>query len=192
MQHRLVPVFLLLVLSSTLLTSCRDSGTVPQAPPEPPVSSTVTDAELVALAAQSGYAFYRNSPDSLDFTPDGGGHGGKIQVRFNAAAQPSLTDNGKLPVGARFPEGSVVVKDIYFPGSYLLAVMLKRAGATNADSGWVWGEYIVRENGVVETAYSASEKGAVCTSCHSLTADSSTVAGDEGHRDHVRTFGLRP
>ncbi|MBC8043225.1 MAG: cytochrome P460 family protein [Rhizobacter sp.] len=183
--------FSALLLLTSLLFSCQDSFTTNS--PPPPV--TVSDADLLALTAAPGFAFYKNAPDTLPFTLNGGGHNNSfIRVRFNAKAQSVLTDGGKLPVGGRFPDSALIVKDIYTAkGGTLLAtaIMLRLPAAANADAnGWVWGEY--NSASASNPPAPASQKGSQCTACHSTTAASSPVSGDTGNRDYVRTFGLRP
>ncbi|MFQ3597560.1 MAG: cytochrome P460 family protein [Chloroherpetonaceae bacterium] len=153
-------------------------------------AKTYTDSELFSLARAGDFTFYKNNPDTLPFTVGGGGHGGFIRVKFNPIASAVLTDSGKLPLNSTFPNGSLVVKEIYNNrGDSLtfLAVMLKNSAATNAAQNWVWGEYYA--DGRVLWPVN---RGADCVPCHSLTKTTSNVPGDFGHRDFVRTFGLRP
>ncbi len=96
----------------------------------------------------------------------GGAHG-FIKVRYNNIAASALDSTGKLPVGGTFPNGSVVVKEIYSSlsgGLNLYAIMKKETSNENAGSGWLWGEY--KPGG--EVVFSAAKKGNGCISCHSL------------------------
>lgn len=175
----------ILILAVIFVEACSENETVSETR-----AKTYTDSELFNLARTGTFSFYKNNLDTLPFTPNGGGHGGFIRVKFNPIANAALTDNGKLPLNSTFPNGSLVVKEIYNNrGDTLafLAVMLKETTATNAAEGWVWGEYYA-DGRVLWTV----NRGADCVPCHRLTAQTSNVPGDLGHRDFVRTFGLRP
>ena len=68
--------------------------------------------------------------------------------------------------GAAFPDGSLIVKELYEDASTLAryAVLYKSTGHADADvNGWVWG-YINEDETV---AVPASEKGSQCIGCHS-------------------------
>jgi len=175
----------ILILAVIFAEACSENETVSETR-----AKTYTDSELFSLAQTGTFSFYKNNSDTLLFTPNGGGHGGFIRVKFNPIANAALTDNGKLPLNSTFPNGSLVVKEIYNNrGDTLafLAVMLKEPTATNAAEGWVWGEYYA-DGRVLWTV----NRGADCVPCHRLTAQTSNIPGDLGHRDLVRTFGLRP
>lgn len=167
-------------------------GTIPSGQIDPiPGISAVTDEDLFAQSQDGDFTFFRNDDRRLPFTPGGGGHSGWIRMRFNPTAQSALDEQGDLPVGSTFPEGSVIVKETYDgetdPEPRLINVMRKAPSDPNAGGGWVWGEY--RNDGSPVVA--VSQKGQSCVSCHSITAENSPVAGDLGNRDLVRTFGLR-
>ena len=69
-------------------------------------------------------------------------------------------------MGATFPEGSLIVKELYDNSTTLgrYAILYKKSGSSDADAkGWVWG-YINADGGVAEAA---SKKGSSCISCHS-------------------------
>ncbi|MBL0096533.1 MAG: hypothetical protein IPP46_08595 [Bacteroidetes bacterium] len=61
----------------------------------------------------------------------GGAHG-FIKVRYNNIAASALDSTGKLPVGGTFPNGSVVVKEIYssLSGGLNLYAIMKKKQAT--------------------------------------------------------------
>ena len=102
---------------------------------------------------------------------------GLFKLRFNAIAQAALDSLGELPVGATFPNGSLIVKEIYSGSTIsLIAVMKKDAASNNAGNGWVWAEF--KPNG--ETDYGIEKKGEACIGCHSGTPN----------RDLTRTFDL--
>ena len=154
-------------------------------------NGVITDAQLKEAAQGPGYVFYKNSPEWLRFTPRGGGHAGWIRIRFNDIAAAALGADGKLPEGTEFPAGSIVVKEIkdqIYDTESGHAIMVKAPNATNANKAWVWGEYEADDSIIV----SAASAGRSCIRCHSATQENSPVSGDQGHRDYVRTFGLRP
>ena len=155
----------------------------------PSSMSSIPDGQLYSMALGSGFTFYKNNPDTLPFTPGGGGHGGFVRIKFNAIAKSALGSDGKLPIGQIFPEGSFIVKEIYQQKGGLLfriAVMYKTNKDLNQGSSWVWAEY----NADGSNVSGVSNKGSACISCHSITASNSPVGGDQGNRDLVRFFGL--
>lgn len=157
-----------------------------------PRTTPILDSELLALAREPGFEFYRGSDARLPFTSRGGGHGGYIRVRFNRIALSALGSDGKLPEGSAFPEGAVIVKELYADLSGPQAgqaIIRKSLAAPNATADWVWAEYDPSDAPL--PGASAIAKGLSCVGCHSLTAETSPVPGDSGNRDLVRTFGLR-
>jgi hypothetical protein len=178
-------LFLIIPFATVIIDSCtKDKGTDTESP------SGLTDSELFSQNSASGYTFFKNNSDTLAFTPNGGGHGGFIRVKFNSIAQAALDSTGHLPAGANFPNGSVVVKEIYQSKGGILqkvAVMYKSSSDPNHGANWVWGEYNADGSNVAPV----SLKGSACVSCHSRTSSNSEVPGDRGNSDLVRTFGLR-
>ncbi len=121
-----------------------------------------------------GYTYFNNG-DLLSGAPPS--PHGSFKLRFNATAQSALDSTGRLPAGSTFPNGSIIVKEIFSGSSIsLLAVMKKDPSNTNAGAGWLWAEY--RTNG--DVAFDISKKGDGCISCHSGTPN----------RDLTRTFDL--
>ncbi|MES2621312.1 MAG: hypothetical protein V4615_10715 [Bacteroidota bacterium] len=116
----------------------------------------------------TGFTYYKNDITVLP-SSSGSPHNSFFRVRFNAAAQAALTDNGKLPVGNSFPDGSLIVKELYDSQSGNLALLA---------AGWLWAEF--KPDG--KAAYSTSKKGEGCISCHNLS----------GNRDYARLFELFP
>ena len=140
-----------------------------------------TDATLLAKAsATSGFTYYKNSPLIYRSSPQSG-HTGYFRVRFNDIALNALTDGGKLPAGGTFPAGSLVVKELHgdSAGTDLIgyAVMEKLPADSNANQGWLWGEYVLSGAGGTRI----SSKGNICVSCHSMN-----------DRDKIRVFNLFP
>lgn len=99
-----------------------------------------------------------------------------VRVSLNARALAVL-ENGSLPNGTMFPDGSVVFKQIIMGGQTVLyAVILKDSQNPLAANGWLWAEY--RPDGT--TAISVTQHGGGCIGCHSR---------EQGpQHDFVRTF----
>lgn len=150
------------------------------APISNPEPEEISDANLYeAVKSASGFTYYRNN-DSIKASSKETAHGPWFRVRFNSIANAALTDNGKLPAGKEFPEGSIVVKELFETqqgGLKYLAVMQKNKNHSKANAGWLWNEY--EADGKVY--YSINLKGDGCVGCHS-----------NKDRDKVRTFELFP
>lgn len=124
--------------------------------------------------SDEGYIYFKNGDELPGTSPS---PHGSFKLRFNDVAAAALDSTGKLPVGASFPENSLIVKDLYSGGSLnLIAVMQKKPSSSNSANNWVWAEY----NPGGEVVYSVSENGAACTSCHSTSSN----------RDFIKTFDL--
>jgi hypothetical protein len=137
-------------------------------------TSVTTDADLFTEIGEDGHRYYRNG--NLFSAASASPHG-SFKLRFNAIAWASLDASGELPPGARFPEGSVIVKEVYSGNDInVYAVMKKAPSDAYAGDGWVWSEY--SKDGSV--AFSVTNKGNGCVSCHS----------ESHNRDRVRTFDL--
>lgn len=105
-------------------------------------------------------------------------HRSIVRVSMNARASNSL-QNGRLPPGAQFQDGSVLLKEIRpradAPVS-VYAVMYKDSDNPLADDRWLWAEF--SPDGSV--GYTVSNRGAACVSCHQR---------EQGRlNDLVRTF----
>ena len=125
---------------------------------------------------------YTLFPNSEEFTTGrlngSEAHRPVIRVSLNQTAAGAL-QNGRLPSGARFPDGSIVFKEIR-PSTgaapSLYAIMVKDSSNSLAGNGWLWAEY--SPNGSV--TFSISNRGSACTSCHQR---------EQGpQNDLVRTF----
>jgi len=125
-----------------------------------------TDKELFDLAeANSGFVWYKNSDVLLDKSSGSGHSQPFLRTRYNAIAATQLDANGKVMAGASFPEGSLVVKELFDDANTLsqYAILQKKSASEDADAeGWVWG--YINANGTV--AEPASNKGKACISCH--------------------------
>lgn len=131
--------------------------------------ATDTDKELYDMAkATDGFIWFKNSSSLLNKSSGSGHPQPLLRTRYNSVAATKLDSNGKIMPGASFPEGSLIVKELYLNSTTLgrYAILYKKSGSANADAkGWVWG-YIDADGGVSE---SASKKGSSCTGCHSQT-----------------------
>ena len=82
-----------------------------------------------------------------------------------------IKNNGKLPVGSKFPDGSLIMKDITDGSTIsLYAFMYKYSGS------WIWGE--VKPDGNILHSVNGDE--GICTGCHSQS----------GNRDLVVSFNF--
>jgi hypothetical protein len=126
-----------------------------------------TDKELYDMSkATSGFVWYKNSSSLLNKSAGSGHPQSFFKTRYNSVAATKLDSNGKIMDGAKFPEGSLIVKELYDNSTTLgrYAILYKKTGSADADAnGWVWG-YINSDGTVAE---SASKKGTSCISCHS-------------------------
>jgi hypothetical protein len=126
-----------------------------------------TDKELYEMAKMTnGFTWFKNSSSLLDKSSGSGHPQPLLRTRYNSVAASKLDSNGKIMAGATFPEGSLIVKELYDNSTTLgrYAILYKKSSSEDADvKGWVWG-YINADGGV---ASAASKKGSSCTSCHS-------------------------
>jgi len=129
--------------------------------------ATGTDKELYEMAkTTSGFTWFKNSSSLLNKSSGSGHPQPFLRTRYNSIASAKLDSTGKIMTGATFPEGSLIVKELYDNSTTLgrYAILYKKAGSADADSkGWVWG-YINSDGSVAEAA---SKKGSSCISCHS-------------------------
>ena len=167
MKTKIVCTTALLFSLAVTLTQCK--------------KTTETDKLLFdKISSTTGFSYYKNN-DSIQPSSSASPHNAFFRVRFNAIALAALTDNGKLPAGGSFPEGSLIVKELYDSptGSLkLLAVMEKATGNSAAGSNYLWAELEADGRAV----FSTSKKGNGCISCHSAS----------GNRDLTRLFELFP
>ena len=124
------------------------------------------DAQLLELAKETeGYTWYKGS-DTLLPKSSGSGHTqASLRTRFNTIASTRLDTNGKVIPGTVFPNGSVIVKELFDNPTTLAqyALLFKKPDHPYADAGgWVWG--YVRPNGEVREP--ARNKGTACRGCH--------------------------
>ncbi len=129
---------------------------------------------LFEESTASGLTFYKNGALLNGVSPS---PHGAFKLRFNAIAQTVLDTAGELPSGSSFPNGSLIVKEVYSGGAIsLIAIMKKDPANDYAGNGWLWAEF----NPDGSTAFGIEKKGDGCISCHSGTPN----------RDLTRTFDL--
>jgi hypothetical protein len=132
------------------------------------------DGELFALSEETeGFVWFKFQDAFLDKSAGTGHNFPILKTRFNATAATQLDNNGRVLPDAVFPQGSVIVKELYDDNEKFkrYATMWKNPSNEYADAnGWVWG-YIEKKGKVVE---SAELKGASCTGCH---AQSGSIDG---------------
>jgi len=157
-----------LILNISLLTACKDEDTESE-------NDKVLYDEISAI---TNYSFYLDNDAVLE-SSDESPHNDYFRVKFNSTAADALTDNGKLPLSSTFPNGSIIIKELYDSqdGELKLIAVMKKASDNNAANGWLWAEF--KPDGT--NFYSVDEKGASCVSCHSIN-----------DRDYVRVFELFP
>ena len=162
-----------IIASFFLLMQCKEEETPPP--------GAITDQQLFDMASTTtGFTYYRNNPAFL-VSQSGQAHGSWVRFRYNAVAQAALTDNGKLPTGGTFPEGSLIVKELHgdTTGNDLngYAIILKAPNDPDARNGWVWAEYF----GSPTLGTRVTDDSQFCVNCHSIN-----------HRDYNRVFELFP
>jgi len=94
----------------------------------------MTDTELYNMAKETtGFTWYKNLDVLLDKS-DGSGHSEPfLRTRYNTLAATKLGSDGKIMVDAEFPEGSLIVKELYTNASTLskYAILYKQANHKN-------------------------------------------------------------
>ncbi len=150
----------LFALCLTLAYSCKKETNTNT----PPINS---DKILYDLSkSTSGFVWYKNSDVLLNKSSGSGHVQSFLRTRYNAIASSKLDGSGKIIAGTVFPEGSLIVKELYGNATTLslYAILYKKSDSPDADArGWVWG-YINADGGVVDAA---ANKGRTCISCHS-------------------------
>ncbi len=170
-----VTVFACCVAITLVATQCKKDESKPTTPASDPNKDLFAEAN-----ATGNYKYYKNSSTILASSP-GSGHPNFMRVRFNTIAQGALGVDGKLPSGGTFPEGSVIVKEVFSANDATTVTswaVMKKTSTGNSANGYVWGEY--KTDGAV--VYSITNKGANCAGCHAAA----------GNRDMVRLFEQFP
>lgn len=124
------------------------------------------DLQLYQMAKDTiGFVWFRHS-DSLLNKSEGSTHSQPlIRTRFNSIAASKLDSNGMIIPGSVFPDGSLIVKEMFDKSRTLKTYTTLYKDPTNKiadEKGWIWGA--VGADGTVEiTAY---KKGSACIDCH--------------------------
>jgi hypothetical protein len=102
-----------------------------------------TDKELYEMTKENnGFTWFKNSNTLLNKSSGSGHSNPFLKTRYNAIAASQLDSVGKIKTNANFPEGSLIVKELYDNASTLAryAILYKKTASTYADAnGWVWG-----------------------------------------------------
>jgi hypothetical protein len=176
-------VFIIAGAIIVLLATCKkDKNDDPDSSTNPGVSPTAginnIDSFLIARSYDTSNMYWYKDSDSVLRSSGPSAHKRYFRVRFNKTAKNALTDQGKLPVGGSFPEGSLIVKELYDTTTgemKLLAILFKDPLSNYSANGWLWAE-LKPDGGEYVTA---KEKGVQCVSCHGTNS-----------RDYARLFDL--
>jgi hypothetical protein len=175
----------ILIVCLFFALSCREERVTEQQQPNPqPTLSVSSDSALFRLITRTQpfltYPLFPNVAAETTGTLNGStAHQPIVRVSMNATAYNAL-QNGRLPAGAKFPDGSIIFKEVKRTDrtTALYAVIYKERLNPLAEpqSGWLWAEY----SPAGDTVISASRRGSGCIGCHSR---------DQGpQNDFVRTF----
>ena len=125
------------------------------------------DRKLFDMSQNSTDFTWFNNSNAILPKSSGSGHPQPfLRTRFNNIAAEYLDENGRIIEGTIFPEGSLIVKELYDDETTLgrYAILYKDSDNEDADpKGWVWG-YVNADRSV---SVEASTKGSSCISCHS-------------------------
>lgn len=165
-MKKMVKISFMILLISLVITSC-EKGEI-----------TETDNLLYNELVNSEFVYSNFTPEivkGLANSPRGW-----ERLKFNKIAYEALDENGRLPAGGTFPDGSVIVKEAYSDSNGILieyAIMKKDPKNKYAKKDWLWSEIAV--DGTI--SYPVSNKGQSCIHCHTQPIN----------RDATRTFNLR-
>ncbi len=155
MRKPIAIIFSTVLITGMTWSSCtHDAGTDP------------TDAQLLQLARMTAaYTWYKENAALLPRSSGSGHPQPFLRTRFNPIAGTVLDTAGKVVPDTLFPNGSVIVKELWEDASTLsiYAILYKKPDNPNADAnGWVWAE--IGADGTAH--YSATKGGADCRGCH--------------------------
>jgi hypothetical protein len=168
--------------ASMIAVGCSDESARPPAAPSPSPGTTGgidSDAALLALVTEGQpFSSYVRFPDVDVIRSGTSAHQPFVRVSMNQTAFAAL-QNGRLPAGSTFPNGSVLFKEVLTGANgaaSVYTIMYKDRNNAQAGNGWLWAEYSPNRSVV----YSISNRGGACVGCHSL---------EQGpQHDLVRTF----
>lgn len=141
---------------------------------------TLSDTTLYKEAIENSGFTYFQSGFLKSTKTSGHGANNYVKTRYNNLVKNLLNEDGKPSEGTVFPDGSIIVKEIYSDTTKapdVLAVMKKDSKNSGNDSKWHWAEY--EPDGKVY--YALKNNGSGCISCHSVNSD-----------DYVVTFRAIP
>ncbi len=171
----------LVLTASMVAVGCSDESARPPSAPSPATTDggTDSDAALLALVTEGQpFSSYMRFPDVDVIRSGTSAHQPFVRVSMNQIAFAVL-QNGRLPAGSTFPNGSIIFKEVLSgangaPSVY--TIMYKDRNNAQAGNGWLWAEYTPNRS----VMYSISNRGGACIGCHSL---------EQGpQHDLVRTF----
>ncbi|HNI43708.1 MAG TPA: cytochrome P460 family protein [Chitinophagales bacterium] len=139
---------------------------------------TPLDEWLIEESLRNDLVYYKGQDQLLD--PKGSSPHPHFKLLFNPKAASVLDASGKLPIGASFPDSSLVLKVTYKPNGEdikELVPMYKLSTSEYSENGWLWAKYSPTGS---KALYSVSNKGDKCASCHSSS----------GNRDFTLAFDL--
>jgi hypothetical protein len=120
----------------------------------------------------AGMVWYKFDDTIMSRGPGSGHYLPRLRTRYNVTAKAYLDGSGKVIPGTVFPDGSLIVKELFdtLNNHIQYAVMRKATGSPFADTyGWVWGVYRTAGNYLNGTYVEATvaSKGVECVGCHS-------------------------
>lgn len=125
------------------------------------------DIELLTKAKDTtGFVWFKYVDTLLPKSAGSSHNEPFLRTRYNAIASSQLDSDGKILANAQFPEGSMIVKELFYNATTIgrYAILYKDSDSDFADAkGWVWG-YMNADGSIVEAA---SKKGNACINCHS-------------------------
>ena len=168
-----------LVVAVALLSieeSCKDFGEDPTVVPKMSPDEALFQ-QITLVEPFTSYILFPNVDSIASGTLNGStAHQPLVRVSVNATAFNAL-QNGVLPAGSRFPDGSTVMKQIISNGETIPYAVIHKDNANQfSANGWLWAEYF--PDGT--PAISVTRGGSGCVGCHSR---------EQGpQHDFVRTF----
>ncbi len=146
LQNKTTLLFVILVTGSLIIFSCKKKK---------------TNESLYKESSGDQLSYYKGK-DTV-YSAAGTSPHGNFKLKFNQTALSALGADGKLPTGQTFPEGSLIVKEVYSGGVKTLYVVMKKDPKSKfANNKWIWAEY--KPDG--EVVIGVNKDGKDCVSCH--------------------------
>ena len=108
-SRKLISGLIIILITVGFIHSCKNDDD-----DEPPAPSA--DESLFSEATATGFTYYQGG--SI-LPPDSASPPGFFKLRLNSIAQAALDTTGELPSGSTFPEGSILVKEVFTGGGNL-------------------------------------------------------------------------